>query len=358
MPEAATQAGPFDGTEYFEDDWREIFGERHKQRSGVIFGVANDLLVSANSSGMEVHIATGRYFIEGYNARWDTTVTLPIETYTVHRYDRVIVRLDFVNNTIELDILKGTTTTLPALTQNTSIWEETLAWVDVDNNVTVAGDHVFDERSGATGRGGLINVLATNRPAHLRGRTIIERDTQLRQRYSDGTDWLWVPGTGSEVGCDLAMTAGVNLSTNTAWGLITLETENWDHAGLHSGSNGYIVIPSDGIWEISPSIQFAASGTALVGGGAGATWADGAGRDRHLGLHIAAGAAWTSGTPSHPLLGQQALYTASVTTRMGRSKRFDLAEGDYVSLVARQDQGAGIKVVSASLSARLVGYNV
>ncbi|MES2405559.1 MAG: hypothetical protein V4567_14660, partial [Pseudomonadota bacterium] len=46
------------------------------------------------------------------------------------RIDRVVLRADFVNNNIVLDVLQGTpavSPAAPALTQNTSIWEISLA---------------------------------------------------------------------------------------------------------------------------------------------------------------------------------------------------------------------------------------
>lgn len=67
------------------------------------------------------------------------------------RIDRVIIRLDWTANTIQLAVLRGTpatSPTAPALTQNSSRWEISLAQILVGANVsTIVAGNVTDERN-------------------------------------------------------------------------------------------------------------------------------------------------------------------------------------------------------------------
>lgn len=332
MSVEATTAGPFDSVEYLEDDYREIFGARYITRNGVIFGVDNGLQLYADSSGMQVKVKTGMFYIDGTTARWTGESILPIATWTTNRVDRVVVRYDSAANTVVLDVLTGSSTTPPSLTQNTSIWEESLGQVDVDTNATIAAGKITDERTGAAARGGLINCMLGLRPPHLAGRPIIERDTN-RVRFSNGTDWLWAGG--AIIGANLARSTTLSIA-HAAWAACTLPTENWDTtATMHASSDAHVSIPEDGLYRATLTV----------------TWASASSAVRQLGFHKA-GSAWSSGTPSHtgPSDGtgvtQQFVYT------------FDCAAGDKITAMVRQDQNSGsaaLNVATANFDVVLVG---
>lgn len=126
---------------------------RRATSTGVIAGVTNEMLVYADSTGMQVKVKTGEVWIEGH---WgQISVEKPVAVATAHatltRLDRVIARADFDNNRIEADILTNASpgsTTPPALTQNTSIWEISLALVSIPALDTgIDAGQVTDQRT-------------------------------------------------------------------------------------------------------------------------------------------------------------------------------------------------------------------
>lgn len=129
---------PFDsgaGANVTEDVWRK-FMKRNQGGSGVYRGVLSDFTVFADTTGMQVKVQSGECWIEGHWGTNTSTVVLPIAAAhaSLARKDRVILRASFANNRIELDVLTGTpnaSPTVPSLTQNTSMWETSLAVVDV-----------------------------------------------------------------------------------------------------------------------------------------------------------------------------------------------------------------------------------
>lgn len=137
-------AGP--GSNVTEDGWRQF--ARHFRGDGVIRNIGGLFAPFGDSTGMQVKVPTGECWIRG---QWGTSTsqkTMPIATAhaTLQRLDLVILRNDFVNNRIEIDVLTGTAGSglYPSLTQNTSKWEIQLAKVVVDAAVaTIAAGKVI-----------------------------------------------------------------------------------------------------------------------------------------------------------------------------------------------------------------------
>lgn len=127
--------------------------------SGVMRSVLSEMLVFADSSGMQIKVSTGEVLIEGHWGQVSAQKTLVIAAAhaTLARRDRVVARCDFVNNVIELDVVTGTaaaTPTAPSITRNSSVWELSLAEVQVGAAVsTIAAGNVTDTRfyGGAVG---------------------------------------------------------------------------------------------------------------------------------------------------------------------------------------------------------------
>ncbi|MGW3992347.1 hypothetical protein ACWEF6_02555 [Amycolatopsis sp. NPDC004772] len=151
---ALTQYAPYDsgpGANVTEATWRSMV--RRLVPTGVIAGVLNEFAVFADSTGMQVKIPSGECWIEGNWGILSSQVTQGITTAhaTLARLDRIILRNDFANNKIEYDVLTNGTpgsTTPPPLTQNTSIWEISLARVNVPAAAsTIAAGNVTDERT-------------------------------------------------------------------------------------------------------------------------------------------------------------------------------------------------------------------
>lgn len=153
MPTSLDLYLPFDagaGANVTEDNWRKM--ARHWLGSGVLSNEDNELQVYGDSSGMQVKVKIGKGMIRGHYGETTVEKILPIAANASGnpRIDRVVLRGDFVNNRLEVDIIQGTpaaSPAAPAVTQNTSIWEQSLAQVAVANGaVTIAAGNVTDER--------------------------------------------------------------------------------------------------------------------------------------------------------------------------------------------------------------------
>jgi hypothetical protein len=144
---------PFDdgaGSSITELQWQKM--AQHWLKTGVITGVLNNLQVYADSTGMQVKVKSGATWIKGHYFESDAEEILSIASAdpTNPRIDRVIIRLDWTANTIDLAVIQGTPAVspeLPVLTQNSSRWEIPLGQIRVNAGVSsiVAGD-VTDDR--------------------------------------------------------------------------------------------------------------------------------------------------------------------------------------------------------------------
>lgn len=151
---------PFDsgaGANVTEAGWREMMKHMLGSASGVIKGFDNDFSTIGDATGMQVKVSSGQCFIRGHYGRNASTRTVAIAAShaTLNRRDLVILRADFVNNRIEIDVLTGTAAaspTLPTLTQSTTIWETLLAEVTVAAaDTSLSAGEVLDRRVYTTG---------------------------------------------------------------------------------------------------------------------------------------------------------------------------------------------------------------
>jgi hypothetical protein len=120
--------------------------------TGVIKGQLNELAVYADSTGMQVKIKSGQAYIKGHFFESDVEEVLPISAADVAnpRIDRIIVRIDWVADTMQLAVLQGVPAVSPvgpALTKNDARWEIPLAYIYVNSGAaTIAAGNVYDER--------------------------------------------------------------------------------------------------------------------------------------------------------------------------------------------------------------------
>lgn len=121
---------------------------------GVVDGYANELLVFADNTGLQVKVSTGAAWEQGAYYENDAIKTLTITAphATNPRIDRVVLELDWVANTITAKVIPGTAAvspTAPPLTQTLgTLWQISLAQVAVaalPTSSIVAGN-VTDER--------------------------------------------------------------------------------------------------------------------------------------------------------------------------------------------------------------------
>lgn len=143
---------PFDsgnGASVMESQWSQM--ARFWLSTGVLKGQLNELQAYADSSAMTVKVKSGQAWIMGHFYQTDSEISLPIAVSdpSQARIDRVVCRVDWVNNNIGLHVLQGIVGGAePALTQNTAMWEIPICKVNVRaGEVTVAAGDVTDERS-------------------------------------------------------------------------------------------------------------------------------------------------------------------------------------------------------------------
>lgn len=154
MAIAVDQYMPFDsgaGANVTEDGWRSMM--RRGNIAGVVRGIGSEMRTFGDSTGMFVKVSDGECVIESYWGQLSSSapqpLAIPSNSSGSTRYDLAIVRADWVNNVINLDILVGTpgTGTPPTPTRNTSKWEVPLAVVKVASGaVTINPADVTDAR--------------------------------------------------------------------------------------------------------------------------------------------------------------------------------------------------------------------
>lgn len=153
---------PYDagaGSDTTEDGWRAIM--QHLARPGVVRDILNSLEVYADTTGMQVKVKTGVAWAQGQYGQVSTEKIVPVPNNTTlaNRLDRVVWRNNFSTNKFELDIIVGTVNgVLPDLTRNSSIYEGSLAYINVpQNDTTIDASQITDARSWG---GGLTPTVA------------------------------------------------------------------------------------------------------------------------------------------------------------------------------------------------------
>lgn len=160
---------PYDagaGGDSMEATWRAMM--RRVLSTGVFTGVLNEFGVYADSTGMQVKVRTGECWIAGHWGQSTSEKILPVAANAlgVTRGDRVVLRNKFGDNRIELDVLTGTTGTPPAVTQDTSMWEISLATLSVPNgDLSIDAGQVTDDRLWTSTAGGPRSVSDTQNTA-------------------------------------------------------------------------------------------------------------------------------------------------------------------------------------------------
>lgn len=134
-----------------QEQWSKI--AQNWLATGVIKGQPFELLVYADSTGMQVKVGSGQAFIKGHFYENETEEILAISSANSinPRIDRVVLRLDWIESNIRLAVLQGVpavSPTPPGITQNSSRWEIPLAQVRVNAGAsTIAAGNVTDERN-------------------------------------------------------------------------------------------------------------------------------------------------------------------------------------------------------------------
>lgn len=114
-------------------------------------GVYTTELTTSGNGDMSVNVGAGRAWINGYLYSNDSPVRLAISDAdgTLHRIDRVVLRLDMTNRQITAEILEGefaAAPAAPALTRNADIYELCLAEIRVAAGTTAISNTMITDR--------------------------------------------------------------------------------------------------------------------------------------------------------------------------------------------------------------------
>jgi hypothetical protein len=117
-----------------ETEWQRM--ARAFLATGVIDDQLNELAVSADGSALQVSVATGEAWVEGFFYRSDAVKTIDIATAdpTNPRIDTIVVRLDRVADAVTTEVVEGIPAADPAaptLSQTDDLYELAIADVAV-----------------------------------------------------------------------------------------------------------------------------------------------------------------------------------------------------------------------------------
>lgn len=283
---------PFDagaGADSMEDRWRQM--GRLWLPNGPIAREANGCEPYGDSSGLQIKVKTGRYWIRGHLGIITAEKTIALAAVGAipggqSRIDRIVMRLDPTSNVIELDKLTGTpagSPAVPALTQAAGgIWEETLCKTTALTNATtlIAAGNVTDER-------------------------------------------VLVAPNGEPVGCRLTRAANLSVTTGGSGVAIPWDTEDEDTDGFFAPTSSTITIPAGmgGIYDITVRGSWASS---PAGSGSNALFVSMGSRQFRGGI----ASALTFGSVPMTIIGQR------------------LAAGDTVVVTAYQSTGGSINITA------------
>ena len=145
MPNINDYGFPFSSVsgdrQYGASEWRDYFGVLFS--NGIIDGEGNNLQVNPQTvANKTVYVDTGAMIVNGV-----VRVVVASENLTIadnvsgsDRIDRIVARLNYTDRKIEFAVLEGTPSgspVAPSLTRSSSVWELSLAKIDVANGFSV-----------------------------------------------------------------------------------------------------------------------------------------------------------------------------------------------------------------------------
>lgn len=183
---------PYDSGTYTQEQFAEMVASF--LRDGYVDGYNDELeVVQSTTPAMTCSVSSGRACIQGY---WyenpeDQTAAFSAADATNPRIDRVVLRLETgAPRQISIKVLKGTAAgspTAPALTQNSTTWEISLARVAIAaGQTTITTSNITDERDDVSVCG-----KTSSGPLKFSGITInanLDLGTHKIVDVADGTD--------------------------------------------------------------------------------------------------------------------------------------------------------------------------
>lgn len=252
MAIAVDQFAPFDsgpGAGSREDTWRAFM--RNVLNDGIIAGVADELKLYADSTGMQVKFAAGECWIQGHWGKVASEKTHGVAAAhdSLERIDRGILRCDFQRDLIECDVLTGTAgdTNPPPLTRNDARWEVHVGRITVPPNATSLGPTaVTDERSPVGGPLTYTPVLST-----INGNLVLGAGGQAVGRWERRGKSIRLRCTIQFGGAGLDARWG-DIRITLPPGITTADYEQSGHAKLWTPSTstawiGQLIVPPAGV---------------------------------------------------------------------------------------------------------------
>ena len=194
---------PFENVDTTEAQYSALF--TNLQETGVK-GVPGDtnLLVTGDSSGMQVRVAAGEAFVRGFYYQNTSQATVTVATAPTtgqSRIDSIVLTLDTTANSILLAVVQGTAAVTgsqvaPTLTQTTTgIYQLLLANVLVTGGVsTITAGNVTDIRTFMSGRFGIWTTVT--RPTTLTANQTIGYNSTLGWvEMWNGSAWVSLAAT-------------------------------------------------------------------------------------------------------------------------------------------------------------------
>jgi len=138
--------------QYSAGEWRNYF--ESLLSNGIVAGILSTLKINPQAvANKTVFVDTGSIVINGCMRILDTTqnITITDNTSGNARIDRIVARLNYTDRKIEFAVLTGTpagSPVAPTLTQNTTVWEISLAQIAVANGFsTIVVGNITDQRT-------------------------------------------------------------------------------------------------------------------------------------------------------------------------------------------------------------------
>ena len=250
----------------------------HHGRTSGVFGAIGELAVAAlTTSAMAVTVSDGDGWLADQNGNgihfwcdiFATTAALlqlSIDTAdgVLNRIDRVIVEWSTPNYTQlpEIKILKGAnaiTPVAPALSNNASLRQISLAWISVAaGTLAITTGMIHDERFDATVCGIVTeNVLVDTTVAVAQLNAVIAQAQALVNALTGGA----VPNhanTHAAVGDDPVLPQSIHAAVKSALATVVLDKDNWSNDTYTLTSSDVAVlsaVTAATAWEVLPGLS-------------------------------------------------------------------------------------------------------
>lgn len=192
-------------------DWAEYFA---CLVGNGVFGSPADCLKISAGENMQVYAAAGGAWINGFHYANTTRLALALPTPdgVLNRIDRIVVRWNFSERTINLKAKSSALAskpTAPALQRDASIWELAVADVYVPAGSGAVLESNITDLRGDPHLCGVVSSIVSEAHTH-------DNATQSKAGFMSAADKKALDGFATKLGQDVGTTANVTFKTVTA----------------------------------------------------------------------------------------------------------------------------------------------